>query len=126
MDLAIVGVAVLIVPDDGICKELRIGLGAVAPTPIRAKKAEKIVSVSRKCLKLGMDAVKPGNTVGDIGYAIQKYAASQGCSVVKDAMSIRPTPTHNMLSATLKAGQCFSTPLLSVMYTSMKSAPGLG
>ena len=40
MDLAIVGVAVVIVPEQGICKDIRIGLGAVAPTPIRAKEAE--------------------------------------------------------------------------------------
>jgi len=40
MDLAIVGVAVVVVPEDGICKDIRIALGAVAPTPIRVKKAE--------------------------------------------------------------------------------------
>ena len=46
--------------------------------------AKKIVNVSRQSLKLGIAAVKPGNTVGDIGYAIQKYAEGQGCSVVRD------------------------------------------
>jgi len=43
MDLALVGVAVMIVAEDNLCKQLRIGLGAVAPTPIRAKKAEAIL-----------------------------------------------------------------------------------
>lgn len=43
MDLAIVGVAVVIIPKDGICKDIRIALGAVAPTPIRAKKAEAVL-----------------------------------------------------------------------------------
>ncbi len=28
--------------------------------------------------------VKPGNTIGDIGWAIQKYAEGQGCSVVRE------------------------------------------
>ena len=28
--------------------------------------------------------VEPGNTVGDIGWAIQTYAEDQGCSVVRD------------------------------------------
>ena len=28
--------------------------------------------------------VRPGNTIGDIGWAIQKYAESQGCSVVRE------------------------------------------
>jgi len=46
--------------------------------------ARKIVAVSRQSLKKGIAAVKPGNTVGDIGYAIQKYAEGQGCSVVRD------------------------------------------
>ncbi len=46
--------------------------------------ARKIVSVTRECLKRGMAVVKPGNTVGDIGWAIQTYAEAQGCSVVRE------------------------------------------
>ena len=46
--------------------------------------ARKIVSVARECLKRGISMVKPGNTVGDIGWAIQAYAEDQGCSVVRD------------------------------------------
>lgn len=45
MDLAIVGVAVYLVPDSkkDICKDIKIALGAVAPVPMRAKKAEEIL-----------------------------------------------------------------------------------
>ena len=46
--------------------------------------AGKIVQVARQSLKEGMAMVKPGNTVGDIGYAIQQYAEGKGCSVVRD------------------------------------------
>ena len=46
--------------------------------------ARKIVRVARECLKRGIAMVKPGNTVGDIGWAIQTYAEDQGCSVVRD------------------------------------------
>ncbi len=46
--------------------------------------AQKIVTVARKCLKMGMSAVRPGNRIGDIGWAIQTYAESQGCSVVRE------------------------------------------
>jgi carbon-monoxide dehydrogenase medium subunit len=43
MDLAVVGVAVLIVAGNGTCQEIRIGLESVAPTPIRVNKAEAIL-----------------------------------------------------------------------------------
>ena len=46
--------------------------------------ARKIVSVAGTCLDLGQAQVKPGNTIGDIGWAIQQYAESQGCSVVRE------------------------------------------
>jgi methionyl aminopeptidase len=48
------------------------------------KEAQKIVSVARECLRLGVLEVKPGNRIGDIGYAIQKYAEGHGCSVVRE------------------------------------------
>jgi methionyl aminopeptidase len=48
------------------------------------KEARKIVAVARECLKRGIKMVKPGNTIGDIGWAIQTYAEGQGCSVVRE------------------------------------------
>ena len=32
----------------------------------------------------GIEQVKPGNTLGDIGYAIQNYAEKKGYSIVRD------------------------------------------
>jgi methionyl aminopeptidase len=46
--------------------------------------AKKIVIVARECLRQGMDMVHPGGRIGDIGWAIQKYAEGQGCSVVRE------------------------------------------
>ena len=46
--------------------------------------ARKIVEVARHCLKEGIRMVRPGRTVGDIGWAIQTYAESRGCSVVRE------------------------------------------
>jgi CO/xanthine dehydrogenase FAD-binding subunit len=40
MDLAVVGVAVLIMLNGDTCKDIKIALGAVSPTPMRAIKAE--------------------------------------------------------------------------------------
>lgn len=53
MDLATVGVAVLLVNDNGKFLDVRIGLGAVAPTPIRANMAENIL----KGEKIGKDII---------------------------------------------------------------------
>ena len=46
--------------------------------------ARKIVKVARESLKRGIAMVKPGHTTGDIGWAIQGYAESRGCSVVRE------------------------------------------
>lgn len=42
-DLALVGVAALVVMEGKILRDVKIALGAVAPTPIRAKRAEEIL-----------------------------------------------------------------------------------
>lgn len=46
--------------------------------------AKKIVRVARESLRRGMSMVRPENTMGDIGWAIQKYAEGEGCSVVRE------------------------------------------
>ncbi len=45
--------------------------------------ARHVVEVARKSLELGLAVVKPGARIGDIGHAIQTYAESKGCSVVR-------------------------------------------
>jgi methionyl aminopeptidase len=46
--------------------------------------ARKIVEVARNSLREGLSMVRPGNRVGDIGWAIQSYAEGEGCSVVRE------------------------------------------
>jgi methionyl aminopeptidase len=46
--------------------------------------AEKIVKVAAESLKAPMEMLAPDNTIGDIGWAIQRYAEGQGCSVVRE------------------------------------------
>jgi methionyl aminopeptidase len=48
------------------------------------REARKIVNVARQSLKNALSAVRPDNTIGDIGAAIQMYAENQGCSVVRE------------------------------------------
>jgi methionyl aminopeptidase len=45
--------------------------------------ARKLVEVTYECMMLGIEQVKPGNTIGDIGYAIQQHAESHQYSVVR-------------------------------------------
>ncbi|HEY4544825.1 MAG TPA: type I methionyl aminopeptidase [Pedomonas sp.] len=47
-------------------------------------KARKLVEVTYECLLRGIEAAKPGNTLGDIGHAIQVFAEGQRYSVVRD------------------------------------------
>jgi methionyl aminopeptidase len=47
-------------------------------------KAEKLVNVTRESMMQGIKILKPGITLGDIGYAIQNYAEANGFSVVRD------------------------------------------
>ncbi len=45
---------------------------------------QKIVDVARECLRKGVMMVRPGNRIGDIGFAIQSFAENEGCSVVRE------------------------------------------
>lgn len=46
--------------------------------------AERLLEVTHECLMRGIGAVRPGIRTGAIGAAIQEYAESQRCSVVRD------------------------------------------
>ena len=47
-------------------------------------KAQKLIDVTYESMMRGIEQVKPGKTLGDIGHAIQSYAQSYGFSVVRD------------------------------------------
>ena len=46
--------------------------------------AKKVVEVARRSLEIGIEQVRHGARLWDIGAAIQEYAEAQGCSVVRD------------------------------------------
>ena len=54
----------------------------VAGTP--SVKAKRLIQVTHDALMKGIEAVRPGATFGDIGWAIQEYAEGQRMSVVRD------------------------------------------
>ncbi len=47
-------------------------------------KAKRLCQITYDAMMLGIEQVKPGNTLGDIGYAIQSFAEKSGFSVVRD------------------------------------------
>jgi len=49
-----------------------------------AKHARRLVDVTYECLRVGIDMVRPGIHLGDIGHAIQQHAEAQGYSVVRE------------------------------------------
>ena len=49
-----------------------------------SRKTERLIQVTHDALFKGIEAVKPGNTFGDIGHAIQTYVEAQRMSVVRD------------------------------------------
>ncbi len=77
-DLATVGVAVSITlgSGDGVCKDVRIALGAAAPTPMRAKKAEAVLKGKKITDNLLVEAGEIASTeaepISDI-YASEEY-----------------------------------------------------
>ncbi|MHA6264716.1 type I methionyl aminopeptidase [Arenibacterium sp. CAU 1754] len=48
------------------------------------RKAERLIDVTHDALMRGIEMVKPGNTFGDIGHAIQTYVEANRMSVVRD------------------------------------------
>ncbi|MBA3047800.1 type I methionyl aminopeptidase [Patescibacteria group bacterium] len=49
-----------------------------------SKQASKLINTTKKSLELAIKQVKPGNTLSDIGGAIQDFAESNGFSVVRE------------------------------------------
>jgi methionyl aminopeptidase len=49
-----------------------------------SRKSERLIEVTHDALFKGIEAVRPGNTFGDIGHAIQAYVEAHHMSVVRD------------------------------------------
>jgi len=49
-----------------------------------SSQAKKLLSIAEKSLAVGIEKAKIGNTIGDIGEAVQKFAEKNGFGVVRD------------------------------------------
>ncbi len=47
-------------------------------------KAKRIIDIAFDSMWAGINTIKDGTTLGDVGHAIQSYAEQQGCSAVRD------------------------------------------
>ena len=46
--------------------------------------ARRLATISHECMLKGIEQVRPGARLGDIGHVIQTHAESNGCSVVRE------------------------------------------
>ena len=65
---------------NGWCSNIARTYCIGTPSP----KAKRLVETTEECLIQGINQVKPGARIGDLGAAIQNHAESEGFSVVRD------------------------------------------
>ena len=81
--------------------------------------AERLIRIAQECLYIGINLVKPGARLGDLGAAIQKHAEKNNYSVVREycghgigaGFHEEPQVLHYGKAGTgelLKVGQCFT------------------
>jgi methionyl aminopeptidase len=58
-----------------------------------SKEAKRLLDVTKESLYKGIEQVKVGNRIGDIGHAIQSYAEAEGYSVVRNFIGHGIGPT---------------------------------
>ncbi len=89
MDIAVVGVAVsLMLEGDGMCRAARVALGAVAPVPMRARRAEQALvgQIDDACIEqAAAEAAAEAKPIGDVR-ASAAYRTHLVRVLVKDAV----------------------------------------
>ncbi|MFA7429859.1 MAG: type I methionyl aminopeptidase [Rhodospirillaceae bacterium] len=68
-------------------------------------KSRRLVDVTYECLMKGIEAVRPGATLGDIGHAIQVYAEQNRFTVVRDFCGHGIGQTFHSAPSVLHYGQ---------------------
>jgi methionyl aminopeptidase len=64
-------------------KKFYADMAVTVPVGKVSREARKLIAVTERALYLGIEAAKPGNTLGDIGHAVQSYVEKNGFSVVR-------------------------------------------
>lgn len=63
----------------GMCTDM----ARTVPVGKITSELERLISVTRKSLRAGIEQLHPGNTLGDVGHAIQQYADDAGYGIVR-------------------------------------------
>jgi methionyl aminopeptidase len=63
---------------------LVIDAGVTVPVGEIDEDAKRLLRTTQEALMKGIDAARPGNTVGDIGYVIEQHVRSAGYGLVRD------------------------------------------
>jgi CO/xanthine dehydrogenase FAD-binding subunit len=101
MDLAYVGVAVAYVfkPQDKRCEGVRIVLGAVAPTPIRARKSEAMLEgqilSEELAAKIGDEAARESRPISDVRSSAE-YRRAMVAAMTKRALLNAAVPPADL------------------------------
>lgn len=67
-----------------IHKGLITDMAITVPVGNIDEKSQKLIDVTRESLNKGIEASNAGNTIGDIGFAIQKYVKPFGYGIVRE------------------------------------------
>ncbi len=90
-------------------------------------KALKVTEVAEDCLLLGIQAVKPGGHISDIGNVIEPYARKNRCTVVREAFHEEPAVLHytrRQQGELIKPGMIFTVePMINLGKAAIKHLP---
>ena len=65
-------------------KGLFIDMAATVPVGAVSAETKRLLEVTREALAVAIDVCRPGNSINDIGCAIEKFVKGKGFSVVED------------------------------------------
>jgi len=67
-----------------VYQEFYADMAVTLPIGPVSEEAQKLIQVTKKALRKAISRVKPGKTIGDISFAIQKHIQADGFQVVRE------------------------------------------
>lgn len=68
-------------------KNLFTDMAITVPVGEVSASSQKLMEVTKRALEIGIDAARGGNTVGDIGYAVESFVKSKGTFGIVEVLS---------------------------------------